>query len=111
MWVKGLARCSWQKGSLPTVQISVSCLHVSYCRSTITRSTYGLELLLQLRLKGAGLEGNDLGGGIGVVGDGGTALGAEEAVDDLARGSLAAGVGLDGAVDGELVLLDDGNQG
>lgn len=43
--------------------------------------------------------------------DGGTALGAEEAVDDLAGGSLAAGVGLDGAVDGELVLLDDGNQG
>lgn len=24
MWLKGLARCSWQKGSLLTVQISVS---------------------------------------------------------------------------------------
>lgn len=111
MWVKGLARCSWQKGSLPTVQISVSCLDVSHCQGIIIRGTYGLELLLKLRLKGASLEGDDLGGGIGVVSDRGTALGAKEAVDDLARRALATGVGLDGAVDGELVLLDDSNQG
>lgn len=44
------------------------------------------------------------------MGDGGAALGAEEAVDDLSGRSLVAGVGLDRAVNGELVLLDDGNQ-
>lgn len=44
------------------------------------------------------------------MGDGGTTVGAEESVDDVARAALGAGVGLDGAVDGELVLLDNSNE-
>lgn len=80
------------------------------CEIHAKERTYGLEVLLQLSVEGAGLEGNDLGGGIGVVGDGGTALGAEESVDDVAGRALGAGVGLDGAVEGELVLLDDSDE-
>lgn len=70
-----------------------------------------LEVLLQLSLESTSLEGDDLGGGIGVVGDGGATLGAEETVDDLSGGALGAGVGLDGAVDGELVLENDSDEG
>lgn len=44
------------------------------------------------------------------MGDWGAALAAEESVDDLARGALVAGVGLDWAVDLELVLLDNGDE-
>lgn len=72
--------------------------------------TYRLEVLLQLGVEGTGLEGDDLGGGIGVVGDGRAALGAEEAVDDVTGRALGARVLLDGAVDGELVLGDDGDE-
>ena len=75
----------------------------------MARGTYGLEVLLDLGVKGAGLEGNDLGGGVGVVGDGGAAVGAEEAPDGLAGGALVL-VLLDGPVDGELVLGDDGDE-
>ena len=72
--------------------------------------THGLEVLLDLGGESAGLEGNDLGGGVGVVSDGGAALGAEEAPDGVAGGALALPL-LDGAVDGELVLGDDGDEG
>lgn len=71
----------------------------------------GLESLLQLSLKGASLEGDDLGGGVGIVGNGRTALGAEETVDNLARGALGSGVGLDWAIESELVLGDYSDQG
>jgi hypothetical protein len=69
-----------------------------------------LEVLLDLGVKGTSLQSDDLRGGIGVVGNGRTALGAEKTVDNVARRSLGAGVGLDGAVDGELVLLDNSNE-
>lgn len=72
--------------------------------------THRLQVLLDLSVKGAGLEGDDLRGGVGVVGDGGAALGAEDAVDVVARRALA-GVLLGGAVDGELRLGDDGDEG
>ena len=42
--------------------------------------------------------------------NGRAALGAEEAVDVLAGGALG-GVLLDGTVDGELILGDDGDEG
>lgn len=112
---KGLAKCSWQKGSLLLVQISVSCVvTVSYLyedrRKVVRRTTYGLKILLYLSRERAGLEGNDLGSSLGVVGDGGAALLAEPAPDGV------AGVGgalplLDGAVDLELVLEDYGDEG
>lgn len=70
-----------------------------------------LEVLLDLGIKSTSLQSDDLRGGIGVVGDGRTALGAEETVDNVARRALGAGVGLDRAVDGELVLLDNSNEG
>lgn len=44
------------------------------------------------------------------MGNGRAAVGAEEAVDSLARGS-GAGPLLDWAVDGKLVLGDDDNEG
>lgn len=68
-----------------------------------------LEGLLDLGVKGTGLEGNDLGGGIGVVGNGRTALGAEDTVDGIS-GAALAGPGLGGTVDGQISLLDDGDQ-
>ena len=71
--------------------------------------TYGLEVLLDLGVKSASLQGDDLRSGIGVVGDGRAALGAEEAMDILAGGALG-GVLLDGAVDGKLVLGDNGDE-
>ena len=46
--------------------------------------TYRLEVLLNLGVEGTSLQGNDLRSGIGVVGDGRTALAAEETVDDVA---------------------------
>jgi hypothetical protein len=70
---------------------------------------YRLQVLLELGVKGTGLEGDDLGSGIRVVGDGRSALGAEETVDGLAGRSHAAPL-LDGAVDGELVFRDDGDE-
>jgi hypothetical protein len=69
-----------------------------------------LEVLLDLSIKSTSLQSDDLRGGIRVVGDGRAALGAEETVDDVARRALGAGVGLDGTVDGELVLLDNSNK-
>lgn len=117
---KGLAKCSWQKGSLDLVQISVSySIAVSYAVQRYQWGkgeekgekikTYRLESLLNLSGQRATLEGND-GSGLRVVGDGGAALLAEPAPDGV------AGVGgalplLDGAVDLELVLEDYSNKG
>jgi hypothetical protein len=114
MCLKGLASDSWQKGSLLTVQISVSCMLSQQSKYKCVEyeglSTYRLEVLLDLGVEGTSLEGNDLRGGIGVVGDGRATLGAEEAVDDIARAALGARVLLDGAVNGQLVLRDDGDE-
>ena len=112
MCLKGLARDSWQKGSFPTVQISVSCEGSVSIQSMSpgSRGSHGLEVLLDLRVESTGFQGDDLGGGIGVVGDGRATLGAEETVDNVARGSLGARVLLDGAIDGELILWDDSDK-
>ena len=72
--------------------------------------THRLEVLLDLGIEGTSLQGDDLRSGIGVVGDGRTALAAEETVDNVAGRALGTGVGLDRAVDGELVLLDNSNE-
>lgn len=72
--------------------------------------THRLEVLLNLRIQGAGLEGDDVRGALRVVGDGAAALGAEDAVDGLARGS-DAGPRFGRSLDGELVLGDDGDEG
>ena len=112
MCLKGLAKCSWQKGSLPTVQISVSCdvwiSQVFSVREAV--ETYRLEVLLQFAVQSTTLECNDLRGSIRVVGNGRAALGAKESVDDVTRAALGAGIGLDGAVDGKLVLLNNGDE-
>lgn len=118
MCVKGFSRCSWQNGSLPTVQISVSCcphslLVTLLCIQPVgrkTENTYRLQGLLDLGVEGAALEGDDGGRGVGIVGDGRAALLAEPAPDGLARGALALPL-LDGAVHGELVLEDDAYEG
>ena len=110
MCSKGCSSCSWQKGSLLTVQISVFyVISVIVLFQNVT-ATYGLQSLLNLRVQGTGLEGDDLGRGIGVVGDRRATLGAEDAVDGVAGGALASPA-LGGAVDGQLVLGDDRNQG
>lgn len=72
--------------------------------------THRLEVLLDLGIEGTSLQGDDLRSGIGVVGDGRTALAAEETVDNVAGRALGTGVGLDRAVDGELVLFDNSNE-
>lgn len=72
--------------------------------------THRLQGLLDLGVEGAALERDDLRGRIRVVGDRGAALGAEDAVDGVARGALA-GPGLGRAVDLELVLGDDADEG
>jgi hypothetical protein len=68
-----------------------------------------LEVLLEFSVEGTGLESNDTRGGIGVVGDGGAALGAEEAPDRLAGGAFTLPL-LDGAFDGEDLLGDDADE-
>lgn len=72
-------------------------------------ATHGLELLALLGVEGAGLHGNDFGSGVRVVGNGGAALGAEDAVDVVARGALARPL-LDGAAHDDLVLWYDGHE-
>lgn len=71
--------------------------------------TYGLQSLLDLSVQGTGLESDDLGGGIGVVSDRRATLGAEDAVDSVAGGTLTSPA-LGGAIDGQLVLGDDGDE-
>lgn len=69
----------------------------------------GLQGLLNLSIQGASLDGNDLGGGIGVMGDRGATFRAEDAVDGEARGTLASPA-LGRTVDGQLVLGDDSDE-
>jgi len=69
-----------------------------------------LERLLDLGVKGARLERDDLGRRVRVVRDWGAALGAEDAVHVLARRTLLR-VGLGRTFDGELVFGDDGYKG
>lgn len=71
--------------------------------------TYRLQVLLDLGVQGTSLQSDDLGSSIGVVGNRRAALGAEDAVDGVARRSLA-GPGLGGAVDSQSGLGDDSNQ-
>lgn len=71
--------------------------------------TYRFQRLLDLGVQGASLEGDDLRGSIGVVGDRGSALAAEDSVHGVAAGALGR-VGLGGAVDGQRGLGDDGHQ-
>jgi hypothetical protein len=72
--------------------------------------TYRLQGLLDLSVQGSSLDGNDLGGGIGVMSNGGATLGAEDAVDSV-TGRALTGPALGRSVDGQLVLGDDGDQG
>lgn len=69
-----------------------------------------LERLLDLRVECASLDGDDLRGGIRVVGDGRAAGWAKDAVHSLSRGTLS-GPGLGLAADRELVLWNDGDEG
>ena len=48
------------------------------------KKTYRLKPLLNLHVQRTTLKGNDLGRGLGLVGNGGAALGAEPAVDGVA---------------------------
>lgn len=75
----------------------------------IAMVTYGLQSLLDLSVEGTGLDSNDLGGGVGVVGDRRATLGAEDAVDSVAGRTLTSPA-LGGAIDGQLVLGHDGNE-
>lgn len=74
------------------------------------KSTHRLQGLLDLRVQSTGLEGNDRRGSVRVVGNGRAAVGAEKTVDRVA-GSTVAGVLLDGAVDGQDIFGDDGDEG
>lgn len=69
----------------------------------------GLQVLLDLGGEGTGLEGNNLRGGIGVMGNGGTTIRAEDAVDGVAGATLTR-PSLGGAVDGQLVLGDNSDE-
>jgi hypothetical protein len=75
----------------------------------VGEATHRLQLLLDLGVQSPGLEGNDIGSSIGVVGNGRAALGAEEAMDGVSGGG-GAGPLLDGTVDGEGGLGDDGDE-
>lgn len=111
---EGLGQVLLAEGELadgPDLGILAGSVNFFTTMQRVVGDTHRLEVLLQLSLESTGLEGDDLGRGIGVVGDGGAALGAEETVDNLSGGALGAGVGLDGAVDGELVLENDSDKG
>lgn len=70
---------------------------------------YRLQGLLNLGIESTSLEGDDLGGSRRIVGDGRAALGAEDSVDGISGVGLA-GPCLDGAVDGQLVFGNDGDE-
>lgn len=74
------------------------------------KKTHRLQSLLVRLAKRAALERDDGRRGLGVVGDGRPALGAEDAVDGLARGAVL-GEALGRARDGQLVLGDDDYEG
>lgn len=93
--------------------ISVSCSsdqHILLPAMGMNKGAYRLQGLLDLRVQSTGLEGNDRRSGVRVVGNGRAALGAEETVDRVA-GSTVAGVLFDGAVDGQDIFGDDGDEG
>lgn len=73
-------------------------------------NTYRLESLLDLSIQSTSLQSDDLGSRIGVVGNGRATLGAEDAVDGVTGAALASPA-LGGAVDGQLVLGDNSDQG
>jgi hypothetical protein len=68
-----------------------------------------VQLLLNLGVEGTGLHGDDLGRRIRVVRNRGATLGAEDAIDVLARAASTL-PRLDGSVDGHLVLGDDADK-
>lgn len=72
-------------------------------------STYRLQVLLDLGVQSTGLESDDRGRSVGVVGNGRAALGAEDTVDGLAGGAVLCEA-LGRAVEGQGVLGDDGNE-
>lgn len=74
------------------------------------KATYGLQGLFDLGVESTGLEGDNRGRGLGVMGDGRTALAAEDTVDGEA-GRAIAGVGLGRTVQLQKVLGDDGDEG
>ena len=67
------------------------------------RGSYRLQGLLDLHIKGSGLQGDDLRGSVWVVGNRGTALRTEKSVNCFARRSFSC-VTLDGSIDCQLVL-------
>ena len=108
---KTLVKCSWQKGSLLAAQISVSYAGYQHTKSTVSfQPTYRLQGLLDIPVESSSLESNDLGGSLGVVGNRGTALRAEDAVDSKSR-SAGSSPALNGSLDGQLVLRNDGDEG
>jgi hypothetical protein len=72
--------------------------------------TYRLQGFLDLTVQRSGFDGDDLGGRIGVVGDGRTALGAKDTMHGFARATRACPA-LGGTLHGELVLGHDGDEG
>ena len=78
--------------------------------SYLSPETYRLQGLLDLAVESTGLEGDDGRGSLGVVGNGRTALGAEDAVDGQA-GAASLGVRLGRTLDSQRILGDDGDQG
>lgn len=72
--------------------------------------TYRLQVLLDFRVQSTSLQSDDLGSGLGVVSDRGSALATEDTVDGLAGGTNTSPA-LGGTVDGEGGLGDDGDQG
>jgi hypothetical protein len=88
-----------------TVHLSVHVQYVHY----VCSPTYRLQVLLDLGVESTGLQSDDRGSSLGVVGDGRATLGAEDAVDGLS-GAAIAGVGLGGTGDSQRVLGDDGDQ-
>lgn len=69
-----------------------------------------LQVLLDFRVERTGLDGDDLGGRVGVVGDGAAAVAAEPAPNAVAAAAFAFPL-LQRALDGEFVLGDNGDEG
>lgn len=69
----------------------------------------GLQRLLDIGRESTGLQGDDLRSGIGIVGDGGATLRAEDAVDGVAGATLTSPA-LGGAVEGQLILGDNSDE-